>query len=60
MKHRSLRRPALRSFRLRAGRGRPRSAPHRLVQALTACSLLTCWPGAADVRAQALPSGMTP
>ena len=60
MKHRSLRRPALRSFHLRAGRGRPRSAPHRLVQALTACSLLTCWPGAADVRAQALPSGMTP
>ena len=60
MKHRSLRRPDLRSFRLRAGHGRPRSAPHRLVQALTACSLLTCWPGAADVRAQALPSGMTP
>ncbi len=30
------------------------------MQALTACSLLTCWPGAADVRAQALPSGMTP
>ena len=43
----------------RAARGRPRSAPRRLVHALTACSVLTFWPGAADLRAQVLPSGMS-
>ena len=37
---------------------RQRPSPRQLVRALTACSLLTFWPGAAELRAQALPSGM--
>jgi len=41
-----------------AGAARLQASPHRLVRALTACSLLTFWPGAADLRAQVLPSGM--
>lgn len=32
--------------------------PNQLVRALAACSLLTLWPGAAELRAQVLPSGM--
>ena len=44
MKHRSPHRRA------------PRSGP--LVRSLAACSLLTLWPGAAELHAQVLPSGM--
>ena len=58
--HRSPRRQTPRSLRRRADGGSPRTAPRRLVHALTACSLLSFWPGAADLRAQVLPSGMNP
>jgi filamentous hemagglutinin family protein len=51
---------AARSLRRRAAAASPRTSPRRLVHALTACSLLTFWPGAADLRAQVLPSGMNP
>ena len=60
MKHRSPRRQTPRSLRRCADGGSPRTAPRRLVHALTACSLLSFWPGAADLRAQVLPSGMNP
>ena len=60
MKHRSPRRQTPRSLRRCADAGSPRTAPRRLVHALTACSLLSFWPGAADLRAQVLPSGMNP
>src|SRR5262249_35255016 len=52
-------RHAQRSSARRVARAmRLQTSPRRLVHALTACSLLTFWPGAADLRAQVLPSGM--
>ena len=61
MKHRSPHRHAVRSFAARAARAaRVQTAPRRLVRALAACSLLSVWPGAPDLRAQVLPTGMNP
>jgi filamentous hemagglutinin family protein len=55
----SPRRHAPRCIARRAARtARPQTLPCSLVRALTACSLLTFWPGAAELRAQALPTGM--
>src|SRR5205814_5598708 len=49
-----------RSFHARAvGAARLKASPRQLVRALAACSLLTFWPGAAELRAQVLPSGMS-
>ena len=59
MKHRSLHRRAQPPIvRRAASAARLQPSPHGLVRALTACSLLTFWPGAADLRAQVLPTGM--
>src|SRR5438105_2390196 len=59
MKYRSSHRHAQVSFRRRtASAARLQASPRQLVRALAACSLLTLWPGAAELRAQVLPSGM--
>ena len=59
MKYRSPRRQAKRSMSRRGYRAHWQPSPNALVRALAACSLLTFWSGAAEVRAQVLPSGMT-
>jgi filamentous hemagglutinin family protein len=40
------------------GAARVQASPHQLMRALAACSLVTFWPGSADLRAQVLPTGM--